>query len=170
MFGHGMARELRDEVTRSLRNEPSLGNWLDLTPLFDHLEPTRILDANDIDIQVLTTPSPPLETLFDAEDLRRLTRLANDSMSGLVDASSDRIRGTVSVPLCEPEFAVEELRRGVESLHLLGPQIFSSSRGMPLDDPRLEPFWAEAVRLDVPVWLHPERRGSEAEYPGEAAS
>ncbi|MGH8915903.1 MAG: amidohydrolase family protein [Acidimicrobiia bacterium] len=170
VFGHGMAPELRNRVLEKVGSPPSLANWVDLRPLFEHRERIRVLDANDIDIQVLTTPSPPLESLFAGEALRRMTKLANDSMAVMVDAARDRIRGTVSVPLCDPEFAVAELRRGVETLGLLGPQIFTSSLGVPLDDPSLEPFWSEVSRLGVPAWLHPERRADKPDYPGEDAS
>ena len=139
VFGHGMTPALRERVLESMREaEPSLPNWVDLEPLYDHGERVRILDANDIDIQVLTTPSPPLETLFEGEELRQVTTLANDSMAELVDASGGRIRGAVSVPLCDHDFAGGELRRGVGTLGLLGPQLFTSSLGMPLDDPTLE--------------------------------
>jgi predicted TIM-barrel fold metal-dependent hydrolase len=99
-----------------------------------------------------------------------MTTLANDSTAELVRASGGRIRGTVSIPLCDSKFAVDELGRGMESLDLLGPRIFTSSLGMPLDDPRLEPFWAEVLLLEVPAWPHPERRGGQAAYPGEERS
>jgi len=171
MFGHGMSRVLRDRVLENFtRAEGSLANWYDLDPLFDEARRLSLLDANEIDVQVLTAPSPPLETLFDGEELREMSRVANDSMAELTATSGGRLRGTVSVPLCDPEFAVEELRRGVESLGLLGPQIFTSSRGMPLDDPRLEPFWTELERLGVPAWMHPERRASQSDYPDEEGS
>lgn len=171
MFGHGMARELRDTVTdRFSRADPALANWFDLVPLFDHAERVRILDANGISVQVLTTPSPPLETMFEGQELRDMIRLANDSMADLVATSGGRVRGTVTIPLCDPDFAIEEMRRGVRTLGLLGPQIFSSSLGMALDDARLEPFWAELEHLGTPAWMHPERRGSQADYPGEEAS
>lgn len=170
MFGHGMARELRESViARFPRFDPALSNWRDLDVLFDESIRMRILDDADVDLQVITVPSPPLESLFDGEELRQATRLANDSMAELVHGS-ERLLGTVSVPLCEPVFAVEELRRGVESLKLIGPQIFTSSKGMPLDDPTLEPFWLEVERLGVPAWLHPERKSTQPDYPTERSS
>lgn len=171
MFGHGMSRVLRDRVLeRFSRAEGSLANWYELDPLFDEDRRLGLLDANEIDVQVLTAPSPPLETLFDGDELREMSRLANDSMAELVDSSGGRLRGTVSVPLCDPEFAVGEVRRGVESLGLLGPQIFTSSRGRPLDHSSLEGFWSELERLGVPAWMHPERRASQADYPDEDGS
>ena len=65
---------------------------------------------------------------------------------------------------------MSEVRRGVDTLGLLGPQIFNVSRGVPLDHPSLENFWSELERLGAPAWLHPERRGTIPEYPGEADS
>jgi len=65
MFGHGMARELGDRVLERFPGSEPLANWVDLKPLFDHADRVSLLDANAIDLQVLTTPSPPLETLFE---------------------------------------------------------------------------------------------------------
>lgn len=170
MFSHGMSRELRDMVVgRFPRSEPALSNWWDLDALFDLPVRMRILDANAIDLQIVTVPSPPLESLFNGEELQQMTRVANDSMAEFVQGSR-RLFGTASVPLCDPGFAIEELRRAVESLKLVGPQIFTSSRGIPLDHKTLEPFWFEVERLGVPVWLHPEKKPTEADYPTESSS
>lgn len=171
LFAHGMAPELRAVVVESRSsNGDDLANWRSLTTLFDMGAREEILDACKIDLQVLTTPSPPLETLFEGDELRIMSRLANDSMADLVDHGNDRYRGTVSVPLCDPAFAVSEVRRGVEELGLVGPQIFTSSNGQPLDSPELQPFWSELERLEVPAWLHPERSPDVADYPIEDRS
>ena len=171
MFGHGMASRLRNKVLERFPDAyPALANWVDLEPLFDHKRRIQLLDENAIDVQVLTTPSPPLETLYEGQELRDVTAIANDSMAELAAGSGGRVRGTVSVPLCDAEFALAEVRRGVETLGLLGPQIFSMSNGVPLDHASLEDFWSELERLDVPAWLHPERRGTIPDYPGETSS
>ncbi|MPZ53297.1 MAG: amidohydrolase family protein, partial [Acidimicrobiia bacterium] len=170
LFAHGMSPDLRNEVmARTGPDQENLANWTQLTTLFDMKARGKILDACEVDLQVLTTPSPPLEVLFEGEELREMTRLANDSMAALT-IGDDRYLGTVSVPLCDPDFAVEELRRGVGELGLVGPQVFSSSQGQPLDWPHLEPFWSEVESLGVPVWLHPERSPSVPDYPTEERS
>ena len=71
MFGHGLASELRDKVLERFPDaNPALANWVGLEPLFDHGRRVELLDRNGIDVQVLTTPSPPLEELFEGQELR----------------------------------------------------------------------------------------------------
>ena len=54
--------------------------------------------------------------------------------------------------------AVAELRRAVGDLGLLGAYI-GTDFGIDFDDERLDPFWATAVELDVPVFIHPAPAG-----------
>lgn len=172
MFAHGVSSALRARVLNLHPNDPVLINWHRIPALSDLTIRSQLMDEAQIDIQVITAPSPPLEHLFggNPDQLRRIVRLANDSMSEMVHSSSGRLRGTVTVPLCEPEFAAAELRRGVKDLNLLGPQIFTSSRGVPLDDPRLDIFWRELEALGAPAWIHPERTAETGDYPGEQLS
>jgi aminocarboxymuconate-semialdehyde decarboxylase len=54
--------------------------------------------------------------------------------------------------------SVAEFRRAVTDLGLLGAYI-GTDFGMTFDDERLDPLWATAVELDVPIFLHPAPAG-----------
>ncbi len=111
-------------------------------------------DHLGIDLQVL---SPNPITYFhhiQADVAAGFCRWHNDEMAGIVAAHPDRFRGFAQLPMQDVEAAVSELRRAVGDLGLVGPYI-GTDFGTDFDDERLDPFWATAVELDVPVFIHP---------------
>ena len=112
------------------------------------------MEAAGITYQVL---SPNPLTYFhhvEADVAERFCRLHNDLLSELVAAHPDRLGGLAALPMQAPDRAVQELERAVGELGLLGASV-GTSFGRPLDDPALDPLYAAAVRLDVPLFLHP---------------
>lgn len=83
-------------------------------------------------------------------------RELNDAMVAACAAHPDRLLPIGIVPLQDPVAAAEEARRAVEQLGVLGLEIGTHVDGRNLDDPSLEPFWATAAALDVPLFVHPE--------------
>jgi len=65
-----------------------------------------------------------------------------------------RLKLNALVPLLDVEGGVAELRRAVTELGATGISPGSSRSDVYLDDPRFEPFWAEAERLDVALTFH----------------
>ena len=101
---------------------------------------------------------PEADGVWFAEELNR-------AIADAVREHSDRLIGIGTVPLQSPEKAVEMLRWVVRDLGLLGVQIKPSvSDSVFLDDPRLEPFWAEAEALGAFVSIHPSLGGSGGEF------
>lgn len=169
-FAHGLPPRFRSAVLDEVQGDHALVNWLSLRRLFDVEDRLRLMDELGIDVQVVTTPSPPLEALFEPEAACRLAELANREMARLVEENPRRLLGVATVPLVDPEWAVAEVRHAVTELGLLGPLIYTHVNGRALDQPELEPFWGEVERLGVPVWLHPDRPASSPDYSGEEAS
>jgi uncharacterized protein len=147
------------------------GPWLRADPvLFDLDARRRALEPFDDYRQVLVLAAPPLEELGPPAVTRDLARLANDEMAALV-RDHDRFVGfTASLPLNDPDAALEELDRAVRDLGARGFQLYSNVNGRPLDDPRFGPLFARAAELDVAVWLHPTRSPAWPDYPAEAQS
>jgi aminocarboxymuconate-semialdehyde decarboxylase len=74
---------------------------------------------------------------------------------GLAAMASDRLKWMASVPLQAPERAAAVLSEAAEA-GAVGVEIGTSAGPeTPLDDPSLEPFWAAASKLGLPVMLHP---------------
>lgn len=131
----------------------------------------EILDRHEGYVQVLTLAAPPIEEAAGPADSPDLARLANDEMAALVDRYPERFPGFVaSLPMNAPDAVVTEVDRAIEQLGATGVQVYSSAVGVPLDRPEYQPLFERMAELDLPIWLHPTRRATVPDYPGEPRS
>lgn len=79
--------------------------------------------------------------------------IANDEVAAMVRAHPGRFRGLAAVDLARPMQAVRELRRCVRELGFCGLRIVPWLWGLPPDDRRYYPLYAECTELGVPVCL-----------------
>lgn len=77
----------------------------------------------------------------------------NDEVAAVIRQHPERFRGLASVDLRRPMVAVRELRRCVRELGFVGLRIVPWLWGLPPDDRRYYPLYAECVELDVPFCL-----------------
>jgi uncharacterized protein len=122
------------------------------------LGPLRLadMDANGIDLQVISHVAPAAQGQAGAEGLAR-AREANDQLAAAVRAHPDRFVGFATLPTADPQAAADELERATAELGFVGALVNSTlgSNGAFLDDPRYEPLLDRFERLDVPLYLHP---------------
>lgn len=131
----------------------------------------RMMDLFGDYVQVLSLAAPPIEALADAKASPDLARLANDSMAEIVRRHPDRFPGFIaSMPMNNVEAALREIDRAVNDLKAAGIQIFTNVNGRPLDDPEFAPLFERMAQLDRPIWLHPTRTASFADYATEQKS
>jgi aminocarboxymuconate-semialdehyde decarboxylase len=131
----------------------------------------RIMDRYDGYVQVLTLASPPIEALAGPDVSPDLARLANDGMADLVAKHPDRFPNFVaSLAMNNPDAAVQELERAIRQLDAAGVQIFSNVNGRPLDEPAFQPIFERMAAHQRPIWIHPARPASFADYPTERRS
>lgn len=123
-------------------------------PIVDIDAHIETMDKAGVDVHAISVP-PPMVYWADAGPGLELSRLANDELTALAGKHPDRIIPVASIPLQAPDLAVEELRRAVTELGHHMVVVGSNIDGVELDDPSLEPFWAEAERLRVAVFVHP---------------
>jgi aminocarboxymuconate-semialdehyde decarboxylase len=111
--------------------------------------------AAEVEVQVLS--ATPQTYFYDQEPSLAATcaALQNDQIAKLVKAYPDRFLGIATLPMQAPQRAAEELRRAVRTLGLRGAMIGSNVQGRNLDDPALEPLWAEAAALGAFMIVHP---------------
>lgn len=112
------------------------------------------LDDNRIDLQVVSPMPELLSYWFEAEDAVPMCRWINRAISEMVDAGAGRLAGFGMVPLQDPQAAASELTVLRDEFGLWGVEIGSNINGRPPGDPFLEPFFAEAERLGMPVFVH----------------
>jgi aminocarboxymuconate-semialdehyde decarboxylase len=131
----------------------------------------RIMDRYEGYVQVLTLASPPIEVVAGPGASPDLARLANDEMAALVARHPDRFPGFVaSLPMNNPDAALAEIDRALDTLGATGVQMFSNVAGRPLDAPEYRPLFARMAERGLPIWLHPARPASVADYAGEPRS
>lgn len=124
------------------------------TPFMDPDVRLRLNDHLGIDLQVL---SPNPITYFhhiEPAIAAGFCRWHNDELAGVVAGHPDRFRGFAQLPMQDVDAAIIEFRRAVTDLGMLGAYI-GTDFTIDLDDERLDPFWATATDLDVPVFIHP---------------
>lgn len=128
----------------------------------------ELMERLRIEHQIL---SPNPLTYFyrpSAEDGLAFCRAHNEEMAAAVAAYPRNFSGFAQLPMQDPHLAVEELKRAVGALGLVGSYIGSDFAGRSLSDPIFEPLWAEHDRLGVPCVVHPAPRDTEL-APGEVA-
>src|SRR3990172_1136982 len=60
--------------------------------------------------------------------------------------------------------------RAIRQLGARGVQIFSNVNGRPLDEPEFRPLFERMAAHDLPIWMHPSRPVTFADYPVEKKS
>src|SRR5260370_18189732 len=76
-----------------------------------------------------------------------------------------------SLPMNNVPAALEEMDRAIGKLEARGVQICTSVNGRPLDEPEFFPVFKRATKKhDVPIWMHPARPATRADYVGEQKS
>ncbi len=133
----------------------------------------RLMDRHPGYVQVISLAAPPLEAVAPPERSWELARIANDAMAEWVQRYPDRFVGFVaSLPMNQPDAAVQEAERAIRELGATGVQIFTNvnGNGAPLDQPQYEPLFARMSQWDLPIWVHPTRPPERADYPTERRS
>jgi aminocarboxymuconate-semialdehyde decarboxylase len=133
--------------------------------------PARLerMDADGVAAQVVMPA--PFTFLYDADPALAAGFAAeqNAAIASLCAADPARLIGFGSVPLQDPDRAVAGLR-AVTDQGLRGVEIGTSAGRLELHHPDLDPFFAAAAELDIPVFIHPGplRNGGRADHSGLA--
>lgn len=115
----------------------------------------RIADMNgeEIGMQAISPMPEILSYWIDPPSALAMARFMNQTIAEIVRSASDRFVGLGMVPLQDPELAARELA----ALHgdgLVGVEIGSNINGKSPGDAFFDPFYAEAERLDLAIFVH----------------
>lgn len=117
--------------------------------------PRRVKDISTqgIDRQVISPMPRLLDYTLGSTDGLALARYLNETIADLVAGDPDRFYGLGSVPLQDLGVAVRELE-ATRKLGLRGVEITTNINGVSPEAPDFMPFWKEAERLGLAVFLH----------------
>lgn len=79
--------------------------------------------------------------------------ISNDEVAAAVSKRPDLFSGIASVDISQPMKGVRELRRAVKALGLRGLRILPWLWGLPPNDRRYYPLYAECIELGIPFCL-----------------
>jgi aminocarboxymuconate-semialdehyde decarboxylase len=120
-------------------------------------DPDRRLEDMDrvgIDVEVLSLSTPNV-FFAEASEQPEVARMVNDAYAELAALHPRRFKGFASIPMDAPDAALAELHRAVDELKLQGVILLSNIRGRALTHPVYRPFFEEADRMRLCVFLHP---------------
>ncbi|MFW3115895.1 hypothetical protein MHAE_19196 [Mycobacterium haemophilum DSM 44634] len=114
----------------------------------------QIMDANGVDMQVLSLTSPGVQTLDDNQAVG-LVAEANDLLAEAIARHPDRFAGLAAIAPQVPASAVKEIDRAIGQLGLNGIIINSHTHNEYLDEEKFWPILEAAEDFDAAIYLHP---------------
>ena len=120
---------------------------------FDAERRVEEMAAAGVDVEVVSPMPPLLRYDLPLADGLALARHVNEFTARLCAFDPTRLIGLGMVPLQDPDAAAAELAAVVE-LGLPGVEIASNVLDTPIGDERFLPFFAEAERLGLAIFVH----------------
>jgi len=123
-------------------------------PMTDPDKRLADMDRVGIDVEVLSLSTP---NVFFAEADRQaaVAREVNDAYADLIARHPQRFKAFASIPMDDPDAALKELHRVIDELRMNGVVLLSNIRGRALTSPVYRPFFDEANRMGLCIFLHP---------------
>lgn len=143
-----------------------LENVIDrMSTLYNLDDRFRVMDQNQDVRQVLTLSLTASRILEDQKWAMDFSKRANDEIAELVSTYPDRFAaGVASLPMTDVDGALMELDRAIKVLKLKGLHLFTPTKNKPLDSAEFLPFFQKMQEYDLPIWIHPKRPNSQADY------
>jgi aminocarboxymuconate-semialdehyde decarboxylase len=173
IFNHVMPQAYLELVKRHSKEPGMVKRMSNLRMLWDIEHRVRMLREKFPEVrQVLTLALPGPELLGGPAESPEFARVANDGMAEMCRRWPKEFPAFVaSLPMNNVPAALAEMDRAIGTLGARGVQILTGVAGRPLDDPEFFPVFERATsHHDVPIWMHPARPASRADYAGEPKS
>lgn len=123
-------------------------------PMTDPQKRIEEMDRATIDVEVLSLSTPNVY-FAEGRAQAQVAREINDGFAELIAKYPKRFKGFASIPMDDPGAALKELHRAFFELKLNGVILLSNVRGRALTAPLYRPFFEEANRLCLCIFLHP---------------
>ncbi len=123
-------------------------------PMTDVSKRIEEMDRVGIDVQVVSLSTPNVFFTGPAGQ-PDVAKMVNDAYADLIVKHPTRFKGFASIPMDNPAEALKELHRAIHGLKLNGVILLSNIRGTALTSPTYRPFFEEANRMKLCIFLHP---------------
>jgi aminocarboxymuconate-semialdehyde decarboxylase len=119
-------------------------------------ERLKDMDAQGVDVQVISIHTPFFGHHLDADRGRALAREVNDEIAAMTRQWPRRFAGLATLPVQDVPAAIEELERAVTVLGLKGAELDTHVTGTQWDDPKFLPFFKAAEAVGAVLFFHPQ--------------
>jgi aminocarboxymuconate-semialdehyde decarboxylase len=123
-------------------------------PMTDPDKRIEDMDRVGIDVEVLSLSTPNVY-FAPAERQAEIARHVNDGYAELIAKHPKRFKAFASIPMDDPEAALQELHRALGELRMNGVVLLSNIQGRPITAPQYRPFLEEANRMKLCIFIHP---------------
>ena len=119
-------------------------------------ERLKDMDAQGVDVQVLSVHTPFFGYHLDAAQGLALARDVNEEIAATVRQWPTRFSGFATLPMQDVKTAIDELERAVTKLGLKGVELDTNVNGDQWDEPKFLPFFKAAEAMGAVLFFHPQ--------------
>ena len=141
--------------------ERIIGNGLVTTFTSDKVRYTpeqrlQDMDAQKIDVQVVSIHTPFFGYHLDAGQGKALAREVNEEIAAMTRQWPTRFAGLATLPMQDVKAAIEALEHAVTKLGLKGAELDTEVNGAQWDEPQFLPFFKAAEQMGAVLFFHPQ--------------
>jgi len=114
------------------------------------------MDAQGVDVQVISIHTPLFGYHLDPARGRALARDVNDEIAGMTRQWPRRFAGLATLPVQDVKAAIDELERAVTVLGLKGAELDTVVNGENWDEPKFLPLFKAAEAMGAVLFFHPQ--------------
>jgi aminocarboxymuconate-semialdehyde decarboxylase len=114
------------------------------------------MDAQGVDVQVVSVHTPFFGYHLDPAAGRNLAREVNDEIASMTKQWPTRFAGLATLPVQDVKLAIDELERAVTVLGLKGAELDTIVNGQNWDEPRFLPLFKAAEAMGAVLFFHPQ--------------
>src|SRR5262249_16493084 len=119
-------------------------------------ERLKDMDAQGVDVQVVSIHTPFFGYHLDAAQGSALAREVNEEIAGMAREFPRGFAGLATLPMQDVKAAIDELERAVTRLGLKGAELDTNVNGAQWDEQKFLPFFKAAEAMGAVLFFHPQ--------------